>query len=417
MQAAALVQICVDWPTAMRLRVAPPPDVLGCSGAKRAASRAAGAAGEEVGRPTSWHSTAQFPVTRPADTCSPRSTQNLQRRPWRLAPLAHQPRRDPQAQPGPPRRARPTLPSAARRAEACGAARAEVSGTLALHQEEMSSAPGRHTLRRSVVRRRRVPYVRRRRRRPASRAPPRSTARRSRRRRRCRSGRGRRVVGGGEERRRSARWRASCGETSRRRPTRCARMSAHPGGIARAPARARRAGEAQARYAEERESLLRQAMVGAAQRLVEYVEAAARGGGGADADAARRIGLSPAAARARSRRPRRSAALLALGAICVTAGIASAALSTAAVGRAVDAAVGVAPHGRERGVGADEAGAGGVLGGAGGGGSARRPSSRTLARRRAAPPPPRRLWRRRSGGRVPGLLHPLERPFALPFYL
>ena len=177
----------------------------------------------------------------------------------------------------------------------------------------------------------------------------------------------------------------------------------------------------QARYAEERESLLRQAMVGAAQRLVEYVEAAAHGGGGADADAARRIGLSPAAAaRARSRRPRRSAALLALGAICVTAGIASTALSTRPLWGAP----------------ADAAASGGAAAGASAASAPTRPAAAAPAAAPAAAeargglPPAlsrvvgllRRLRVDPSAAAsemegVPGLLHPLERPFALPFYL
>jgi len=162
-------------------------------------------------------------------------------------------------------------------------------------------------------------------------------------------------------------------------------------------------------------------MVGAAQRLVEYVEAAAHGGGGADADAARRIGLSPAAAaRARSRRPRRSAALLVLGAICVTAGIASTALSTRPLWGAP----------------ADAAAASGAAAGASAASAPTRPvaaassAAPAAAEARGGLPPAlsrvvglhRRLRVDPSAAApeeesVPGLLHPLERPFALPFYL
>ena len=133
----------------------------------------------------------------------------------------------------------------------------------------------------------------------------------------------------------------------RGRPTRCARRCRRTSRCARTSSRSpsRRSAGAIRRGTR---SLLRQAMVGAAQRLVEYVEAAAHGGG-ADADAARRIGLSPAAAaRARSRRPRRSAALLVLGAICVTAGIASTAPARALWARPPTLLSPVAPQRRER---------------------------------------------------------------------
>ena len=225
-------------------------------------------------------------------------------------------------------------------------------------------------------------------------------------------------MGGGEERGGARRTgERGCGETSRRADA----LRAHVGHL-REELRAHQLALAeqaktQARYAEERESLLRQAMVGAAQRLVEYVEAAAHGGG-ADADAARRIGLRRRRPRARDRGGRGGRRRSSFSRDLRHGGHREHGARRARWGAFSTPPPPARRSGRERGVGADEAGGDGVS------------AAPAAAEARGGLPPAlsrvvgllRRLRVDPSAAApeeesVPGLLHPLERPFALPFYL